>query len=64
MPVSTLPSSASLTGAEPWLALPAALAVPPGAGAICDEGGGAKDRTGRGRGGLHHRARCWWRMRR
>ena len=46
MTVSTLPSSSSLTGAEPWLALPAALAVPPGAGAICDEAGARK--IGRG----------------
>ena len=26
-----------MAGAEPWLALPPALAVPPGAGAICDD---------------------------
>ena len=44
--VSTLSSSAGLTGAEPWLALPAALAVPPGAGAICDDEGARK--IGRG----------------
>ncbi len=36
----------SLTGSEPWLALPAALAVPPGAGAICDDEGARK--IGRG----------------
>jgi ATP-dependent DNA helicase DinG len=35
-----------LTGSEPWLALPAALAVPPGAGAICDDEGARK--IGRG----------------
>ncbi|MBL0968802.1 MAG: ATP-dependent DNA helicase [Brevundimonas sp.] len=35
-----------MTGAEPWLALPPALAVPPGAGAICDEEGARK--IGRG----------------
>ncbi|MFY7852134.1 MAG: hypothetical protein ACOVQ6_10170, partial [Brevundimonas sp.] len=35
-----------LTGAEPWLDLPAALAVPPGAGAICDDAGARK--IGRG----------------
>ncbi len=46
MSVSTLSSSAGLTGAEPWLALPAALAVPPGAGAICDDEGPRK--IGRG----------------
>jgi len=46
VPVSTLPSSASLTGAEPWLVLPPALAVPPGAGAICDDEGPRK--IGRG----------------
>jgi ATP-dependent DNA helicase DinG len=44
--LSTLPSSAGLTGAESWLALPAALAVPPGAGAICDDEGARK--IGRG----------------
>jgi len=36
----------SLTGTEPWLALPPALAVPPGAGAICDDEGARK--IGRG----------------
>ena len=39
-------SKAALTGAEPWLVLPAALAVPPGAGAICDDEGPRK--IGRG----------------
>jgi len=39
-------SSSRLTGTEPWLALPAALAVPPGAGAICDDEGARK--IGRG----------------
>ena len=39
-------SSSRLTGAEPWLVLPAALAVPPGAGAICDDEGPRK--IGRG----------------
>lgn len=39
-------ASAALTGAEPWLALPPALAIPPGAGAICDEDGPRK--IGRG----------------
>ena len=33
------PTSHRVTGAEPWLALPPALATPPGAGAICDEDG-------------------------
>ncbi|GAA0651503.1 ATP-dependent DNA helicase DinG [Brevundimonas lenta] len=46
MSVDSLTSSASLTGAEPWLDLPAALAVPPGAGAICDDEGARK--IGRG----------------
>ncbi|MBF0664810.1 MAG: ATP-dependent DNA helicase [Brevundimonas sp.] len=46
MSVSTLSSSAAVTGAEPWLVLPAALAVPPGAGAICDDAGPRK--IGRG----------------
>ena len=36
----------ALTGAEPWLVLPPALAVPPGAGAICDDEGARK--IGRG----------------
>jgi ATP-dependent DNA helicase DinG len=36
----------SVTGAEAWLALPPALAVPPGAGAICDDEGARK--IGRG----------------
>ncbi|MGQ2990556.1 MAG: ATP-dependent DNA helicase [Brevundimonas sp.] len=35
-----------LTGAEPWLDLPPALAVPPGAGAVCDDQGARK--IGRG----------------
>ena len=35
-----------LTGAEPWLALPPALATPPGAGAVCDDAGARK--IGRG----------------
>ncbi|KQS57771.1 helicase [Brevundimonas sp. Leaf363] len=35
-----------MTGAEPWLALPPALATPPGAGAICDAEGARK--IGRG----------------
>ena len=39
-------SNRSLTGAEPRLVLPAALAVPPGAGAICDDAGARK--IGRG----------------
>jgi len=38
--------TAALTGAEPWLVLPPALAVPPGAGAICDDNGAR--RIGRG----------------
>ncbi|RZJ97320.1 MAG: ATP-dependent DNA helicase, partial [Brevundimonas sp.] len=37
---------ATVTGAEPWLALPPALATPPGAGAICDGEGARK--IGRG----------------
>ena len=43
---SALSSANTLTGAEPWLVLPPALAVPPGAGAICDEAGARK--IGRG----------------
>ena len=39
-------SSSRPTGAEPWLVLPPALAVPPGAGAICDDEGAR--RIGRG----------------
>ena len=39
-------SAFHLTGAEPWLVLPPALAVPPGAGAICDDEGARK--IGRG----------------
>ncbi|AQR63223.1 helicase [Brevundimonas sp. LM2] len=39
-------STRSLTGADRWLVLPPALAVPPGAGAICDEDGARK--IGRG----------------
>ena len=35
-----------VAGIEPWLALPPALAVPPGAGAICDDEGARK--IGRG----------------
>ncbi|RZJ32771.1 MAG: ATP-dependent DNA helicase, partial [Brevundimonas sp.] len=46
MSTDSLTASASLTGDEPWLALPAALAVPPGAGAVCDEEGARK--IGRG----------------
>ncbi|KQW86706.1 ATP-dependent DNA helicase [Brevundimonas sp. Root1279] len=46
MSVDSLTASASLTGAEPWLVLPPALAVPPGAGAICDDEGARK--IGRG----------------
>ncbi|MDY6923898.1 MAG: ATP-dependent DNA helicase [Pseudomonadota bacterium] len=46
MSTDSLTSAAHLTGAEPWLALPAALAVPPGAGAICDDEGAR--RIGRG----------------
>jgi len=42
----SLTSSSALTGDEPWLALPAALAVPPGAGAMCDDEGARK--IGRG----------------
>ncbi len=42
----SLTSARGLTGAEPWLALPPALAVPPGAGAICDDEGARK--IGRG----------------
>ena len=36
----------AVTGEEPWLVLPPALAIPPGAGAICDEAGAR--RIGRG----------------
>ena len=39
-------SNSRLTGTEPWLALPPALAVPPGAGAVCDDEGARK--IGRG----------------
>ncbi len=39
-------ASAALSGGEPWLVLPPALAIPPGAGAICDEAGPRK--IGRG----------------
>ncbi|MFJ6025814.1 ATP-dependent DNA helicase [Brevundimonas sp. NPDC092305] len=46
MSVDSLTSSSTLTGAEPWLGLPSALAVPPGAGAICDDEGARK--IGRG----------------
>lgn len=47
MPTDSITANSSaLTGAEPWLALPPALAVPPGAGAICDEEGARK--IGRG----------------
>jgi len=42
----SLIATPSLTGAEAWLALPPALAVPPGAGAICDDEGARK--IGRG----------------
>jgi len=44
--VDSLTSTSAVTGDEPWLALPAALAVPPGAGAICDDEGARK--IGRG----------------
>ena len=44
--VDSLTRKAELTGAEPWLVLPPALAVPPGAGAICDAEGAR--RIGRG----------------
>ncbi|MEQ7156027.1 ATP-dependent DNA helicase [Brevundimonas aurifodinae] len=47
MPNESVLSNSRLTGAEPWLALPAALAVPPGAGAICDDEGARK--IGRGK---------------
>ncbi|HZV83475.1 MAG TPA: ATP-dependent DNA helicase, partial [Brevundimonas sp.] len=46
MSTDSLSPPAALSGAEPWLALPPALAVPPGAGAICDRGGARK--IGRG----------------
>ncbi|RZJ06156.1 MAG: ATP-dependent DNA helicase [Brevundimonas sp.] len=46
MSVESLTSASGLTGAEPWLVLPPALAVPPGAGAICDDEGARK--IGRG----------------
>ncbi|HRJ64043.1 MAG TPA: hypothetical protein PLR59_06815, partial [Brevundimonas sp.] len=46
MSTDSLTSAAALTGAEPWLALPPALAIPPGAGAICDGEGARK--IGRG----------------
>jgi ATP-dependent DNA helicase DinG len=39
-------ANSTVTGAEPWLVLPPALAVPPGAGAICDDEGARK--IGRG----------------
>ena len=39
-------ASGRLTGAESWLALPPALAVPPGSGAVCDDEGARK--IGRG----------------
>jgi ATP-dependent DNA helicase DinG len=42
----SLTSAAGLTGTEPWLDLPPALAVPPGAGAVCDPEGARK--IGRG----------------
>jgi ATP-dependent DNA helicase DinG len=42
----SLTTTSALTGAEPWLALPPALAIPPGAGAICDGEGARK--IGRG----------------
>ncbi len=38
MPTESL-TSHRVTGAEPWLNLPPALATPPGAGAICDDDG-------------------------
>ncbi|PZO05246.1 MAG: ATP-dependent DNA helicase [Alphaproteobacteria bacterium] len=46
MTLDSPPSRTALTGTEPWLALPPALAVPPGAGAICDDSGPRK--IGRG----------------
>ncbi|MBU1384520.1 MAG: ATP-dependent DNA helicase [Alphaproteobacteria bacterium] len=46
MSTDSLTAASNLTGAEPWLVLPAALAVPPGAGAICDDAGARK--IGRG----------------
>ena len=46
MPATALSSPSAVTGAEPWLVLPPALAVPPGAGAVCDEEGARK--IGRG----------------
>ncbi len=46
MPDESVIAPGRLTGSEPWLALPAALAVPPGAGAICDDEGARK--IGRG----------------
>ena len=46
MSTDSLTSASALTGTEPWLALPPALAVPPGAGAICDADGPRK--IGRG----------------
>ena len=46
MSVDSLTSASAPTGAEPWLALPPALAIPPGAGAICDGEGARK--IGRG----------------
>ena len=46
MSLDSLTASAVLTGAEPWLALPPALAVPPGAGAVAD--GEGPRRIGRG----------------
>lgn len=45
MPTESL-TSHRVTGAEPWLDLPPALATPPGAGAICDGDGSRK--VGRG----------------
>ncbi len=52
MSVDSLTSSSSLTGAEPWLDLPPALAVPPGAGAICDGDGARKIGRGAAEGAL------------
>jgi len=43
---TTRPPDHGITGDEPWLALPPALAVPPGAGAICDASGARAIRRG------------------
>lgn len=52
MSTDSITSSAVLTGAEPWLVLPPALAVPPGAGAICDDEGARKIGRGAAEGAL------------